>query len=282
MEEFRNEQSSVRVWPIDFSREAGRPASSCNPKCSTYGDKASTCTSQKWLRPASCQPRSTALSWTRRHVVRVGRWTILTVGRKANAFFAEHRKSVRNSDVEVSRTPGLKFWMLLEGESKARSVRSITSAATSASTKLGGTHSRIPYRSRTWFGARRAKHEVAFAESRKSSRPRTEEGTARSPYPTGGPQSLPGGMALKSHLCVHSKWERAMQEKLKRCSTFSRGEEVQTFFPFRCLRSPSMVCARGKPVSPEVTHDAALDVCFRSHQVVVIAWNSLFRAGALV
>ena len=31
-------------------------------------------------------------------------------------FFAEHRTSVRNSDVEVSRTPNSKFWRLLGGE----------------------------------------------------------------------------------------------------------------------------------------------------------------------
>ena len=34
----------------------------------------------------------------------------------AGAFFAERRKSVRNSDVEVSRTPELEFGMLLGGE----------------------------------------------------------------------------------------------------------------------------------------------------------------------
>ena len=41
----------------------------------------------------------------------------------ANAFFGEHHKAVQNN--VVSRTPGIKFWMLLE----ARTVRSITSAA---------------------------------------------------------------------------------------------------------------------------------------------------------
>ena len=41
--------------------------------------------------------------------------------------------------------------------------------------------------------------------------------------PAGGPQSLQGGMA---------------REILKRCSTVSRGEEVQPFFLFRCPQSP--------------------------------------------
>ena len=52
-------------------------------------------------------------------------------------FFAEHRKSVRNSDVEVSRTPDFKLWMLLAGEeSETDHVRCVRYRA--ASTNLWG------------------------------------------------------------------------------------------------------------------------------------------------
>ena len=50
-------------------------------------------------------------------------------------FFAELRKSVRNSDVEVSHTRDLKFWMLLGGEeSEIDDVRCVKNR--SPSTKL--------------------------------------------------------------------------------------------------------------------------------------------------
>ena len=58
---------------------------------------------------------------------------MLTVGREL-AFFAAHRKSVRNSDVEVSRTPDLKFWT--GEESQIDHVRCVRYR--SASTKLWG------------------------------------------------------------------------------------------------------------------------------------------------
>ena len=51
-------------------------------------------------------------------------------------FFAEHRKSVRNSDVEVSHTPDVKFWMLLFLEIEIDDVRCVRNR--SASTKLWG------------------------------------------------------------------------------------------------------------------------------------------------
>ena len=104
-------------------------------------------------------------------------------------FFTEHRRSVRNSDVEVSRTPGLKFWMLLGGgDREVDHVRYVSIVQLPQSS--GATHSWIPYWSRTWLGPRRPKqHEVAFAESHKSSRARTE-GTARSPYHGWRAQSL--------------------------------------------------------------------------------------------
>ena len=46
-------QSSVRVWPFGFSREAGRPAQGLKTEMFNVWRGLSTCTSQKWLRPAS-------------------------------------------------------------------------------------------------------------------------------------------------------------------------------------------------------------------------------------
>ena len=58
-------------------------------------------------------------------------------GEQCSQSVAEHLKSVRNSDVEVSRTPVLKFWMLLRGEeSEIDHVR--CARYRSASTKLWG------------------------------------------------------------------------------------------------------------------------------------------------
>ena len=58
-----------------------------------------------------------------------------------------------------------------------------------------------------------------------------------------------------------------MQEMLKRCSTFLRGEEVRDLLPFPLSPEPtkaeielSMTCARAEPVSPELTHEAAVEV----------------------
>ena len=52
-------------------------------------------------------------------------------------FFAEHRKSVRKSNVEVSRTPNLKFWRLLGvEENKIEHVRCVKYR--SAPTELWG------------------------------------------------------------------------------------------------------------------------------------------------
>ena len=69
------------------------------------------------------------------HVVRVGRRTMLTVRGEMATFFDEHRRSVRNSDVEVSRTLDLKFWMLLGGEEcEINDVRCVRNRSTS--TKL--------------------------------------------------------------------------------------------------------------------------------------------------
>ena len=41
------------------------------------------------------------------------------------------------------------------------------------------------------------------------------------------------------------------------------------------------VCSK-KPVSPDLIHEAAVDVSSRCHQVVVIAWHSLLRAKQCV
>ena len=42
-----------------------------------------------------------------------------------------------------------------------------------------------------------------------------------------------------------------------------------------------MTCGHGEPVSPELIHEAAVDVRIRC-QVVVIAWSSLLRAKQCV
>ena len=56
-------------------------------------------------------------------------------------------------------------------------------------------------------GAGRPKHEEIFSESRKSSRARTEQGTARrSPTTAGKPQSLRGGMGVEEPPLVVPSW----------------------------------------------------------------------------
>ena len=108
---------------------------------------------------------------------------------KLATFFAEHSKSMRNSDVEVSRTTSLKFWMFLGAEEREFDlVRCVSIVQLPRSS--GATHSWIPYRSRTWFGAHRPKYEVAEF------------------LPRRGDLSLCGvGWALKSQLCLSPRCE---------------------------------------------------------------------------
>ena len=56
-----------------------------------------------------------------------------------------------------------------------------------------------------------------------------------------------GALPPLEGLFVVSEWGLAMHEVLKRCSPFSRGEEVRV--PLRCPQSP-----------PEPTHEAAVEV----------------------
>ena len=75
------------------------------------------------------------------------------------------------------------------------------------------------------------------------------------------------GWALKSHLCLSPRRRGlAMQEMLNRCSTFWRREEVRDLLPFPVPRAHQSRdgtvhdCAHGQPVSPELIHEAAVDV----------------------
>ena len=58
-----------------------------------------------------------------------------------------------------------------------------------------------------------------------------------------------------------------MQDMLMGCSTFSGEEEFRNLLPFplspdptKAERELSMTCAHGEPVSPELMHQAAVDV----------------------
>ena len=58
-----------------------------------------------------------------------------------------------------------------------------------------------------------------------------------------------------------------MQEMLKGCSTFTRAEEFRNLLPFFAVARPtkvekelSMTSAHGDPVSPQLMHEAAVDV----------------------
>ena len=80
-----------------------------------------------------------------------------------------------------------------------------------------------------------------------------------------------------------------MQDMRKRCSTFSRGEEVRDPLSFplslgltKAEIKLSKTCARGEPVSPELILEAAVDVGIRCRQVASIAWSSLVRAKQCV
>ena len=78
-----------------------------------------------------------------------------------------------------------------------------------------------------------------FAESRKSSRARTKKEQREASCPT-----LRASVSARwdgneePTLLVPSEWERVIKDIFKGCGTFSRGEETQTFFPFRCPQSP--------------------------------------------
>ena len=138
----------------------------------------------------------------------------------------------------TSRCPTLhwKFWMLLGG--KEEEIDDVCCARNRwASTKLWGNTFMDTVSERV----RRTKHEEVFSESRKA-RARDQNKEQR-----GG--ALPQleslslcrvGWALKSHLCLSPCSKGlAMQQKVKRCSTFSRGEVVETCFPFRCPPKPT-------------------------------------------
>ena len=76
------------------------------------------------------------------------------------------------------------------------------------------------------------------------------------------------GWVLKSHLCLSPRdGGLAMQEMLKRCSTLSREEGVRDLLPFPLSPFPttaemdlSMTSTHGELVSPELIHEAAVDV----------------------
>ena len=156
---------------------------------------------------------------------------------------AEHGRSVRNSDVEVSRTPDLKFWMFL-GARRMRSITSAESDIVQHPQSSGATHSWAPdteldlVRSaspETLSGGKPKKLVGASRkkEQRRGALPRLE-----------GPSLCKMGWALKSHLCLSIRGRGlAVQEMLKSCSTFSRGQEVRDFLP--CPLSP-------KPTKAEV------------------------------
>ena len=145
-------------------------------------------------------------------------------------FFAEHRKSVRNGDVEVSRTPDLKFWMLL-GE-VSRPLRQISFSF----------HEVLGYRT----GARLVSERVARKMKWPSRKPKelartNEEGTARrSPATAREPQSLQSGMGDGAiFACPLGVGRLVTQEMLKRCSTFSQEEEVRILLPFPLCPEPT-------------------------------------------
>ena len=104
------------------------------------------------------------------------------------------------------------------------------------------------------------------------------QGTARrSPATAGGPQSLRSGDGRSRRLSPRSR-RMAMQEMLKKCSPFARGEEVRDLLPIPLSREPtkaeiklSTTCARGQPVSPELIQEAAVDVWIQCHQGFVTA-----------
>ena len=158
-------------------------------------------------------------------------------------FFAEPRKSVRNSDVEVSHTPDLKFWTLLGGEkSEIHDVRCVRNR--SPSTKLWSdtlTHT-VPQRN---LVAERVARNVRRS-SRKAGRARARE---QNKEELGGalprlesPSLCEVGRALKSHLWLCPRCS-GLAIQYSRGAEPSRGQrgwekKYETFFPFRCPWSP--------------------------------------------
>ena len=121
---------------------------------------------------------------------------IWNIRKGAGAFFAEYRKSVRNSDVEVSRTPDLKFWMFLGGEeSEIDHVRCVRKRSVSA--KLWGDTftDTVPEPD---LNAERVARNVKWS-SRKSelSRANRRRTARRSLATAGGPQFLRGGVGVE-------------------------------------------------------------------------------------
>ena len=86
------------------------------------------------------------------------------------------------------------------------------------------------------------------------------------------------GWALKNRLCLSPRRRglaMPMQEMLKRCSTFSREEELRNLLPFPLFPEPtnaemelSTTCAQGEPVSPELMQEAAVGCLDVSPQMV--------------
>ena len=90
------------------------------------------------------------------------------------------------------------------------------------------------------------------------------------------------GWALKSHLCLSPRRTGlAMQDMLKGCSTFSRGEEFRNLLPFPLSPGPtkaekelSTTSAHGDPVSPELMHQVAVDVW-----MFLVIWSLNWQFG---
>uniref|UniRef100_A0A7S1ACU6 PH domain-containing protein n=1 Tax=Noctiluca scintillans TaxID=2966 RepID=A0A7S1ACU6_NOCSC len=171
-EEFRDEQSSVRVWPVDFSREAGRPSQCLKPEIFHVWREGLD------VYVTEVVVSSESLTTFDVFVLDAGDTLYVWGGEQCSqlevelaTFFAEHRKSVRNSDVEVSHTPDLKFWMLLGGECEIDDVRCVRNR--SASTKLWGDTHMDPVPERDLVAERIVRN--ARMSSRKAERARARE-----------------------------------------------------------------------------------------------------------
>ena len=156
---------------------------------------------------------------------------MLTVEGEANAFFAEKRKSVRNSDVDGDPALQAKFWRLLGGEEReVDHVRRVSIVQLPRSSVA--THSRIPRQSRT-----------------------CAEDVARN-------IKWPSLKAVSARAREQKKEQRGALAQVKGFSLCEVGWHRRA--DIACLLEAemllSMVCARGEPGSLERIQDAALDV----------------------
>ena len=124
---------------------------------------------------------------------------MLAVGRELGGVLRQTPPVVKNRDVEASRTSGLKFGCFSELR-RAKSSMSAASEIVQLPRSSEVAHSWIPY-------------------------PREQKSNSGKPVPL-----------ERLSLCKVG-WHRR-REIIKRCSTVSRGEEVQPFFPVRCPQSP--------------------------------------------